>query len=220
MRTQCPNEETLVDYLEGRLPGRQQSRVESHLAACFNCREQVGICLQLAYSDPDAPIAAAPKHLTDKAVGLVGGLTQNQFSRPLFQGVRCWAAKGVALLEKLAPSDGLQSIAVRGSGAVSSGRCISRKKKFKELTVTIEIERSSNDQALIRVVVAERPEPDHPVRVALFKGDREIASMILDDTSLVFDDISFGSYALVFNRSGVSIGEYRFEITADAGNPT
>jgi hypothetical protein len=215
MRNQCPNDETLADYLEGRLSGSQQARIESHLATCSNCREQVGIYLKLVYPDMSEQFSTAPKHVTDSAVDLVAGLAKDQRSRPRFEGVRRWAAKKIALLEQLAPSNGLRPVAVRSADTVVSERRISRKKKFKELNVTIEIERSSGDLALIRVVAAEQPTPDHPIRVTLLKSDREITSMMLEDASLVFEDIAFGAYALVFIRSGAVIGKYCFEITAD-----
>lgn len=215
MRNKCPNEETLVDYLEGRLPGRQQTQVESHLVACSNCREQVGLVLQLMDQDTQVPPVNAPAYLTDKAVELAADLAAQQRSGSLLQGARRWAAKGVALLERLTPSNGLQPVAVRSAETVLSERCVSRQKQFKDLTVTIEIERSGDDLALIRVIDAEQPMTDLPVRVALFVNDREIASMMLVDAPLVFDDIAFGAYTLVFTRKGVKFGEYHFEITAD-----
>jgi anti-sigma factor RsiW len=215
MRNKCPNEETLVDYLERRLPGRQQTRVESHLVACSNCREQVGLYLQLMDQDKQIPSVNAPASLTDKTVKLVADSAVEQRSGSLLRGARRWVAKGVALLEQLTPSNGPQSVAVRSTETVLSERRISRQKQFKDLTVTIEIERSSDDHALIRVIGAEQPAMDLPVRVALFIDDREIASMMLMDAPLVFDDIAFGAYSLVFIRKSVKVGEYRFEITAD-----
>ena len=125
MRNKCPNEETLVDYLEGRLPGRQQTRIESHLVACSNCREQVGLVLQLMDQDTQMPPVSAPVYLTDKTVELVADSAAEQRSGSLLQGVRRWTAKGVALLEQLTSSNGLQPVAVRSAETVLSERRIS-----------------------------------------------------------------------------------------------
>jgi hypothetical protein len=217
MRNRCPNEETLTDFLEGRLSGRQQTRIESHLAACDDCRELVGVYLQLIHPESAAEPVVAPDYLTDKAERLVAGQADAESSRPLFQGARRLAARGIALLEQLGPANGLQPAPVRGAETTLSERRISRRKQFEDLTVTIEIERSDDDLALIRVLPAGKA-ADQPVRVALIQGDREIASMPLAADPLVFDDIAFGNYTLVFIRSGATVGEYRFEITADDGD--
>lgn len=219
MRNRCPNEETLTDFLEGRLSGRQQARIESHLAACADCRQQVSVYLQLIHPESAAEPVVAPDYLTDKAVRLVAGQADAESSRSLFQGTRRLAARGIALLEQLVPTNGLQPVPVRGAETTLSERRISRQKQFEDLTVTIEIERSDDDLALIRVLPAEKA-ADQPVRVALIQGDREIASMTLAADPLVFDDIAFGIYTLVFVRSGAMLGEYRFKITADDGDAT
>ena len=221
MRKRCPNEETLTDFLEGRLSGRQQARIESHLAACADCRQQVGVYLQLFHSESAAEPVVAPDYLTDKAVRLVAGQADAdaERSRPLFHGTRRLAARGIALLEQLVPTNGLQPVPVRGAETTVSERRISRQKQFEDLSVTIEIERSDDDLALIRVLPAEKA-ADQPVRVALIQNDREIASMTLAAEPLVFDDIAFGIYTLVFVRNGAMLGEYRFKITADDGDAT
>jgi hypothetical protein len=217
MRNRCPNEETLTDFLEGRLSGRQQARIESHLAACDDCREQVGVYLRLFHPESADEPVVAPDYLTDKAARLVAGQADAERSRPLLQGTRRLAARGIALLEQLVPGNGLQPAPVRGAETTLSERRISRQKQFEDLNVTIEIERSDDDLALIRVLPAGQA-ADQPVRVALIQGDREIASMTLAADPLVFDDIAFGIYTLVFVRSGAMLGEYRFEITADDGD--
>jgi hypothetical protein len=217
MRNRCPNEETLSDFVEGRLSGRQQARIESHLAACDDCRQQVGVYLQLIHPESAAEPVVAPDYLTDKAVRLVAGQADAESSPSLFKGARRLAARGIALLEQLGPANGLQPAPVRGAETTLSEQRIRRQKQFEDLTVTIEIERSDDDLALIRVLPAGKA-ADQPVRVALIQGDREIASMTLAADPLVFDDIAFGSYTLVFIRSGAALGEYRFEIAADDGD--
>lgn len=219
MRNRCPNEETLTDFVEGRLSGRQQARIESHLAACDDCRQQVGVYLQLTHPESAVEPVAAPDYLTDKALRLVAGQADAESARPLFQSTRRLAGRGIALLEQLVPGNGLHPVPVRGAETALSERRISRQKQFEDLSVTIEIERSDDDLALIRVLPTGKA-ADQPVRVALIQGDREIASMTLAAGPLVFDDIAFGTYTLVFVRSGAMLGEYRFEIAAENGDAT
>jgi hypothetical protein len=217
MRNRCPNEETLTDFLEGRLSGRQQARIESHLAACADCRQQVGAYLQLTHPESAAEPAAAPDYLTDKAVSVVAGLADADRPPSMFQGARRWVARGIALLEQLAPTNGLQPVPVRGAGTTVSERRIRRQKQFADIRVTIEIERSDDDLALIRILSTAKA-ADRPVRVALIEGDREIAGMPLTTDPLVFDDIAFGRYTLAFVRGGAVLGEYHFQIAADDGD--
>jgi hypothetical protein len=204
-------------FVEGRLSGRQQTRIESHLAACADCRQQVGVYLQLIHPESAARSVVAPDYLTDKAARHVAGQANAERSRPLFQGTRRLAARGIALLEQLVPANGLQPGPVRGAETTLSERRISRRKQFEDLSVIIEIERSDDDLALIRVLPAGKT-TDQPARVALIRGDREIASMTLATDPLAFDDIAFGIYTLVFIRSGAMLGEYGFEITAADGD--
>lgn len=231
MRNLCPNDEILMDFVEGRLSERQRSKIEVHLAACDLCREQVGACAELLYRDVALDEVQAPEHLTQLAVDRVSQLSATpgpgvpravpkNVPKGVPEGVpegvidqaRRWLAKGVAVLERIVPQGEPEWVAVRGD-ATTSDHLIRREKRFGDAALTIEIEKSGDGQALIRVALTELDRTDEPLRVALFKGEREVASMMLGAAPVVFEEIAFGVYSLLFARGNAKIGEYTFEVT-------
>ena len=50
------------------------------------------------------------------------------------------------------------------------------------------------------------------IRVTLKKGERELCSSLFSGGRVLFEDISFGPYTLIFARNGASLGAYPFEI--------
>ncbi|MFX0200118.1 MAG: DUF4384 domain-containing protein [Candidatus Hodarchaeota archaeon] len=51
----CPDEETLVCYLEDRLDDKERDEVESHLASCSNCCDQVIAMNRFIHAEEEAP---------------------------------------------------------------------------------------------------------------------------------------------------------------------
>jgi hypothetical protein len=211
MRNHCPNDELLMDFVEGRLSDRQRNEIEVHLAACAPCREQVGVCAAVVYGTAAADEAHVPDHLTERALERVA----RQVPSPgpgVIDRARRWVAKGVAVLERIVPQGEPAWVAVRGEATVSD-QLIRREKRFEDAAFTIEIEKSGDKQALIRVTSIQDNPSEETLRVALFKGEREAASMMLGDMPAVFEEIAFGVYTLVFARGNTKIGEYTFEVT-------
>lgn len=213
MAIQCPNEETLINFLENRLPDRQRARIEDHLAGCFECRDQASTWIALSRGDTLTAAEPVPTAVTQKAVDAVAELETGSLPGRLFDRTRRFVAQGMAVIEQLASGNGIQPVAVRGEQAAVSDYVIQRRKTYGDIDLRIEIEKSGPHQALIRVAGAGRQPLAAPIRVVLCKAQREVASMLLDDVPVVFEEISFGYYALVFMRSGVKLGEYLFELT-------
>lgn len=217
MRNRCPDEETLMDFVEGRLPERQRARMQSHLSICDPCREQAAVCAALVYGSQPIDDAQAPERLTRRAVNRVARLRADARGRHAAGRTRRWVVRGMAVFERLVAWDEPVPVALRGETVVSA-HSIRRQKRFGDLQVTIEIETSGTAQALIRVTpAAEAGSVGAPVRVTLFKGTREAASMLLGAQPVIFEDIEFGVYTLVFSR-GATIGEYTFEIAEPHGD--
>lgn len=216
MRKLCPDSETLIDFTEGRLSERRRAEIEVHLAACDKCREQVGVCAELLFGgvlDETAPVS---DRITQKIVNrMVWPKTRTPQPGIIHRSLK-WVLSGMAVLEHLVSWGEPVPAAVRGETVVTE-HLIRRKKRFGNMDVSIEIERSGDAQALIRVALAEQHHAVTPVRVTLLKGGREIASMMLAEKPVVFEDIAFGAYSLVFVR-GKKIGEYAFEVTEQSPN--
>lgn len=213
MPPQCPDEETLIDFLEDRLSDRQRARIESHLAGCFECRDQVATWIALDRGDALSDAEPVPHAVTRKAIDAVAGLATESLTTKLFERTRRLVAQGKAATEQLVIGQGPQPVPVRGDQAGVPDQVIQLRKTFGDLDLRIEIEKEGANQALIRVVHKEAQPRVGPIRVVLCKAQREVASMLLDDTPVVFEEIPFGIYALVFIKGGVQQGEYLFELT-------
>ena len=87
------------------------------------------------------------------------------------------------------------------------------KKSFKKLETEIEIEKTRVDSAVIRVHLVSDGQNKTNIRVTLMnKNEREISSFLPTGGDVVFEDVRFGRYSLIFLRNGTTIGAYQFEI--------
>jgi len=148
--------------------------------------------------------------VTQRAVDRVARLSVDAARQSAFDRTRQRVVKGMAVFERLVPWGEPVPVALRGETVVSE-HLIRRKKRFEDVDVTIEIEKSGTGQALIRTFAVQERQMAAPLRVTLFKGEREVASMLLSHRPVIFEDIAFGVYTLVFARDS-KIGEYAFEI--------
>ncbi|RJQ78984.1 MAG: hypothetical protein C4519_11595 [Desulfobacteraceae bacterium] len=210
MGRHCPDDEILMDYLEGRLSGRRRARVEGHLAGCSSCREQIRICAELIFGDGADEEIAVPAAVTRRAIQAVTG--QSTRTRPA--DTRAFMARGMALIEKLTGGAALSPVPVRGPLSAESRHLIRRHKSFQDLEVIIEIEKRDVAEASIRVGVVTGK---LPLRISLVQGRREVASLVCGLTPVLFDEIPFGAYSLIFVHDGRVIGEYPFEIIDSNG---
>ena len=62
-RFHCPHEQQLAAYVDQQLIGKERERVESHLAKCDSCLEQVGFLIKQS----QLPVGAAPSSLVQQA---------------------------------------------------------------------------------------------------------------------------------------------------------
>jgi anti-sigma factor RsiW len=208
----CPNDETLMDFLERRLPAKARKRVEIHLSRCDRCREQVTLCADVLAAE-DGATHCVPEQVTQEAVDAVLAGARRDWTRKLGREARRWAARGAAVLERLTFGPLPASLPVRSSGETVGPAAIRRERLFEDLRVTIDIERSGAGAALIRVQAEALPTAGGLVRVALFRKEREAASGVLGPNPLLFEEIPLGRYALVFVTRGRTLGQYAFEIT-------
>ena len=212
-KTACPNDEILMDFLEHRLTGKSLQEVEHHLAHCTDCREQVAVCSELLSTNIDDNTMPVPQSVTQRAVDTVLGLENRSLLQKLTHGARRQIARGTAVMERLTWQPVPAAVALRGETKTPSPEVIRRKKKFGDLSVVIEIEKSGIDQAMIRVTGRSLQADILPLRVALFNQDREMASALLGDAPVIFEEIPFGIYELAFVKQNKVLGQYTFEIT-------
>jgi hypothetical protein len=211
--TACPKDETLMDFLAHRLAGKARDQVEHHLAGCADCLEQVAVCADLLDTGLAEESLPVPQTVTQKAVDAVLGLAGETWLHKLTSGTRHSMAKGRAALERLSWRPGPNAVVVRGDADTRLAEVIQREKQFEDLRVTIDIEKSGADQAMIRVADRSSQPDAAPVRVTLIRQNREVASTILGNAPIVFEEIPMGTYTLVFVRHNYLLGQYAFEMT-------
>lgn len=210
--TACPNDEMLIDFLEHRLNEKEQAQITQHLAACFNCREQVATYAELMPLEMASPLPFVPPDVTQAAVDAALA-QQTRWPHKLTKGVRQWIAKGTAALDRLKPQPVPNTVVMRrGSPPPLSSASVRFDKQFDDLRVTIEIEQNDLDnQAVIRIESLP-PAPSDPIRVAIYQGDRETTSQIMTQDPVLFEEIFPGRYTLVLMRQGTIMGTYPFEV--------
>ena len=109
------------------------------------------------------------------------------------------------------PWTGWQLAQIRGSKIAASEDFVCLKVPFAKIETEVEIEKLKNETAHIRVKLAKPIEKAMTLRVTLKKGEREIASYILNDF-IAFENMPFDHYNISLFLDGVSQGTYFFKI--------
>lgn len=215
MKTLCPDEEALADYILGRVADDDKSGLESHLSDCELCLEEFMTAKSLLQADEVSEFAPVPDRVTDHAVALITGegLSHvDSVKEKIVQSVKnlnVWLSDHMTLKSFLKH----RFAVVRGTLKTKSEDLFHVRKIFKEIDTEIEIEKTDKDRAIIRVSLVNDIKEKRDVRVSLVnQGEREISSCLLNGGFVVFEDIQFGRYHLVFKRNGRKLGTYRFEI--------
>ena len=139
MRTRCPDEERLADYLEGRLSEKERSHVEEHLAECEICLEGLAVITRLVQDRDRFELDHVSNEVTEAAVRLVTSrttMTQNSLMEKLKESVN---NIGSSISVVLCPGQGWRPAPVRGSKTVVSDDCVCLKVSFEEIDTEIEI---------------------------------------------------------------------------------
>lgn len=219
MKTLCPDEEMVAAYVDGLLPEYQRSHMESHLSDCDACLSVFSVTTGMVRGGASAGLETAPPEVVQSALDLIhrrdptaGGLLLEKVRRSL-------SILHARLLNCLATPMGSEweAAPIRGRRETMSSDLFRIHKGYKEFDAEIEIEKIGINTALIRLRLSARNGFDDRIRVTLKRGTRELCSSLFIGEELIFEDISFGSCKLVFERDGREIGAYLFNIK-ETGN--
>ena len=215
MKTMCPQEELMADYLEDRLSKNKRIGVESHLSDCHRCLDEMIIFHGNSPNPGNFETDTAPQHVTNAAVTLVEQLASHRRTSFMQRSIRLFKTIYLRISDYIKlimyHKDGFAS--VRGSKGVDTSDFYRVRKMFKEMVTEIEIEKAGSQIASIRVSLINGSGNEPDIRVTLRNsGRREIASYIITPKFVVFENIPFGHYSLAFIQNGRKIGTYRFEI--------
>jgi hypothetical protein len=211
MMVSCLSTETLSNYVEGRLSVYWKQRVEKHLSKCDACLETIIVFRKIAEKDHFIDSEVAPTSVTRRAIMATLNLDKERWSDRIASNFRARTI-GWATRWRIMRSRALFS--VRGHKNFLTEDFCFVNKSYRDLNLEIGIEKNSQKTAHVRVNLLNGPHTKLTTRVTLYRNDheREIASFLLDDASVLFENISNGHYTLVFTRNGKKIGQYRFHL--------
>jgi len=214
MKKSCPDDEMLAAYVEGLLPNHQKPRMEAHLSECDACLEEFKLTNSIVRGGYRFDSDTVPSEVTHSAVRLVN--SQNAMSSG---GLEEKIKRSLSILHakllhhlRLPMRFQWQLAPIRGSRKAVSDDLFCIKKSFREFDTEIEIEKTGENTARIRVRLFERNGCSNGIRVTLKRGKRELCSSLFSGSRVLFEDISFGPCKLIFDRDGVSLGAYLFDI--------
>ena len=214
MRQLCPNDERLIDYIEGRLSEEDRTDLEIHLSVCEMCLEELVITNDIVARKDIHELEQPPAEVTDAAVNLVVGRSPSA-SSVLIDSVNKFFSKlgsYIANPIRVWPWGRWNPAPLRGVKVAASEDYVCLEVSFKDLKTEIEIEKTGNNKANIRLKLKQPLKNPKSLRVTLKNGERELASYLLDGTYVFFEDIPFGHYSISLAEDNVTIGTYSFEI--------
>ncbi len=205
----------LADYLEGRLSPKDRTDMERHLAECPTCLEELIVTSNIVRGGEYSELESVPIKVTQEAMRLLkresppaSCISLLEKSRKSIRGIY----NRLSVYLKTAFLGQWELAPIRGSRRVVSEDLIHIRKTFKEIETEIEIEKTGERRAYIRVSLSPRVSKGKGVRATLIRGEREVSSLPLTENPAVFEEIPFGHYRLNFSRNGVNLGTYLFEI--------
>ena len=214
MKNRCPNEEMLASYVEGLLTENKRSQMEAHLALCDTCREEFKMTNHIVRGGAGVDINTAPPEITRSAINLLRSVDLGSVGLLKKKIERTSHALQDRLLKYLRFPFGYgwNLATIRGSRKAISDDLFRIKKDYREFDAEIEIEKTGESAVHIRVSLFGHNGCGNNIRVTLKRGERELCSSLPDCNRVVFEDISFGPCRLVFDREGVMLGAYLFDI--------
>jgi len=215
MKQQCVDEETLADFIEGRLSDRLRADIELHLAACPDCLDQVAIYSKLVYGEYSNDSVKVPQKVTKTAIDAIYNQPESDSIDRLKNTAKKLLAKGKETIERLTFSPMPEFAPIRGTSSEQTDKVIRIHKTINNFNFFVEMDRTGDKQFDVRInLAAEQPAWDN-IRISLFTGEREIASSFWRGTTVSFENIVFGTYALVFSSNGEKVADYKFEIQTE-----
>ena len=215
MTPACLDEELLAGYLEGDLSEKERKLVELHLAGCESCLQEFVLSRNMVQLIDDRDLDPVPERVTASAIKQVHKEKSQTFSpfKKIFQKSARDLYNKVSDALTTAPSRELDFATIRSGKISTSTNVVVIRKIFAKVQTEIEIEKTIQNNAHIKIRFPRNDGQSIGTRVTLHRGDREVASFLYDKSGYVlFEDVPFGHYSLVFRRDGNVFGTYLFEL--------
>ncbi len=209
-RTGCPDEESLANYLGGFVSEQAKESIETHLAGCSFCVDEIVAAHKAAQETAPETV---PQRVIDRAMGLVPA---KQRSEGVFDLVVRLVKDSIELVttsgQWLNPAAAVP-VGVRGKAQASATSILQVEKEIGDFKVAVEVELIAAGQCQIAVGIKEPGgRAVDNVRVSLLSEGREQASYLTRQGEAVFDRIPKGDYNLSLSESGKPLGTIRLRM--------
>ncbi len=215
MDKKCIEEELLAGYIDGHLSEKEKAKIERHLSDCETCLQALVISEDMLKRTDLSQLQNVPERLTTAALNLIR--TREKPRPEALKNIFKQSTQG--LLTRV--SDIVTSMTgpqpkfatVRGGRSSANNGKAMIEKSFNGLKVEIEIEKTAQAKAHIKVRFPNFDGQSEGIRVTLKKNDREVSSFLVDNTKQIFfEDIPLDHYSLVFLKAGEMLGIYFFQL--------
>lgn len=203
-----PDEETLVCFIEARLPVEESKRVRAHLVSCDSCADALAIQARLAASLRATATATAGLKLTEEKevpeelIERVKNLVIHKDKLSILEIMLRLKEKTLEIMnttgdvlvgQELMPAPVLRSRRIKDFKDE-----VTILKDFKDIRVEVKIE-NKHGQAFNLTVMAKEKETQNLIkdlRVTLLKDDLELESYLTDYGKVTFEHVLLGKYTV------------------------
>lgn len=213
MKRFCVDEETIMDYLEGRLEKHSRKRVEQHLCGCADCRRLILLTSDLMFDDWHQESFPAPSAATQRAIEVVKTISRGRanWKEQLGENKRKLIDNARSLAKEFASYPEPQ-VVLRSGPMLPTEDFTQYHISMAGTEGTIAVEKMPGAAYTVQVRTTSGRPLEKAVRVTLFADNIEIASATLLDETVQFEDIPSGSYVVQFSQAGRELDTYHLEI--------
>jgi len=196
----CPDEETLVSFLEGKLSSDEDIKLQEHILSCRRCSEIISF-FELKEE------REVPQYLIEKVKGLI------KKEIPLWlEVVIALKEKGLSIIKSTADillgNEILPLPVLRSRNIELIEKPLSLIKDFGDIRIQIEINKTEKTKIKLTVFLLDKKslKPLEDLRIGLFKQNREIESYSLQKGNAVFENLEFGEYEIKVSKDLETLG--------------
>ena len=208
IKTQCLSEETIACYLDNLLGESEKEKAERHLAWCEPCLEQV---IQYNRIKKGEALEKAPARLIKKASALIEKEGKKidiilEFIQDSLRVIK--KSFDISIL----PGE-LAQVTVRGEKQDTYSGSVNFAKKVNDIFLEIGLERVKKDSANLTVKPLDNNKNIiKGLRLNLFCDMKELASYVVEEENIIFENLIKKKYSITVTRKGEKIGELTLKL--------
>jgi len=193
-----PDEETLVCFIEGRLPAEEAERLKAHLVRCDDCMEAIALSMQAAEMSEEEPSADLLERVRKMLAFELKPSILEIVLRLKEKASEIISTTGDVLVgQELVPAAVLRSRSIKDFKDE-----VTILKDFFDIRAEIKIENMGANAFNLSILVKHRITQKvlKDLRVALIKDNTELESYLTDAGLVTFEHVLAGKYTVEISR--------------------